>query len=305
MADIGLATQLPAAVAARRAEARAAWALSAPALLLMVLLLLLPAAAVLVLSFTDYELGARSVSFVGLDNYASLWGDRIFRRSVANTMLYAAIVTPASVGLGLLVALLIEAEPRFRTLFRTIYFMPVVSLIVAMATAWQYLLHPTIGPVNALLRLVHLPGLNWLGSSDLVLLSLAGIGTWQQVGFNMVLFLAGLTAIPRDLYAAAEMDGIRSAWDRFATVTWPLLAPTTLFVVTISLINAVKVFETVAALTQGEPSHASEVLLWTIYQEGFAYLHVGSAAAMTVVFVAILLVVTLVQNRILEKRVHY
>ena len=142
---------------------------------------------------------------------------------------------------------------RLRALFRTAYFLPVVSLTVAMATVWQYLMHPAIGPLNLLLHAAGLPMVNWLGSSDNVLPALALIGIWQAVGFNMVLFLAGLTAIPRDLYAAAEMDGVRTGWDRFRTVTWPLLGPTTLFVVTITVINAVKVFETVATLTAGRP----------------------------------------------------
>ncbi len=302
MADLAVGARSPARA---RAEARAGWLLSAPAVIGMAVLLLLPTLAVLVVSTTDYELGARGVGFVGLDNYRDLLDSRIFRLSFGNTALYAGLVAPASVLVGLAAALLIEAEPRFRALFRTIYFLPVVSLVVAMATAWQYLLHPTIGPVNAVLAALGLGRPNWLGSSDTVLYSLAAIGVWQQAGFNMVLFLAGLAAIPRDLYAAAEVDGVRTAWDRFATVTWPLLAPTTLFVATISLINAVKVFETVAAITQGEPSHASETLLWTIYQEGFVFLHVGSAAAMTVVLVAVLLVVTLVQTRVLDRRVHY
>ena len=153
-----------------------------------------------------------------------------------------------------------------------------------MATVWQYLFHPTIGPLNALLALVGIPGPNWLGASDTVLYSLSIIGVWQSVGFNMVLFLAGLTAIPRELYAAAEVDGARSALDRFLLVTWPMLGPTTLFVATISVINAVKVFDTVKTLTEGGPNKASEVLLFTIYQEGFVYLRVGYASAMTVVF---------------------
>ncbi|HWK45835.1 MAG TPA: sugar ABC transporter permease [Stellaceae bacterium] len=294
-----------AARAMRRVEARAAWGLAAPTLVLMAILLVLPTIAVLLLSLTDWELGAAHLGFVGFDNYVELAHDRTFVTSLRNTLIFAAIVTPVSVVLGLGAALLIEAEPIGKTFFRTAYFMPVVSLIVAMATVWQYLLHPTIGPLNALLRLAGMGGPNWLGSSDTVLVSLAIIGVWQAVGFNMVLFLAGLTAIPRDLYAAAEVDGVKTGWDRFWTVTWPLLAPTTLFVVTITLIQAVKVFETVATLTQGGPSKASEVLLWTIYQEGFVYLHVGYASAMTIVFVAILMVVTLLQTRVLERRVHY
>jgi multiple sugar transport system permease protein len=156
-----------------------------------------------------------------------------------------------------------------------------------------------------MLRLVGLPGPNWLGDSKTVLLSLALIGVWQSVGFNMVLFLAGLTAIPRELYAAAEIDGAASAWERFRLVTWPMLGPTTLFVITISVVNAVKVFETVGTLTQGGPNKASEVLLWTIYQEGFVYLRVGYASAMTVVFLAVLVVLMLLQYRVLDRRVHY
>jgi multiple sugar transport system permease protein len=121
----------------------------------------------------------------------------------------------------------------------------------------------------------------------------------------MVLFLAGLTAIPRELYAAAKVDGARSALDRFRLVTWPMLGPTTLFVTTISIINAVKVFETVKTLTDGGPNKASEVLLFTIYQEGFVYLRVGYASAMTVVFLAILVVLMFVQYCVLDRQVHY
>jgi multiple sugar transport system permease protein len=307
MADLALddGTARRAARDAARAEGFAAWRLSAPAVLLLAALILAPTLAVLGFSLTDYELGYDGIKFIGLDNYAELLGDRTFLISLKNTAVYTAIVTPASVLLGLCVALLIEAETRGRTLFRTIYFLPVASLLVAMTTVWQYLLHPSIGPVNEMLRLLGIPGPNWLGDSKTVLLSLALIGVWQSVGFNMVLFLAGLTAIPRELYAAAEIDGAANAWERFRLVTWPMLGPTTLFVITISVVNAVKVFETVGTLTQGGPNKASEVLLWTIYQEGVVYLRVGYASAMTVVFLAVLVVLMLVQYRILDRRVHY
>lgn len=301
----GTGTAARAARAAARAEAAAAWRLAGPAVLLLALLILLPTLAVVALSATNYELGYAGFAFVGLDNYRELLRDRTFLVSLKNTLVYAAVVTPAGVLLGLGAALLIEAEVRGKAFFRTVYFLPVVSLLVAMATVWQYLLHPTIGPVNALLRLVGIAGPNWLGGSDTVLLSLAFIGIWQSVGFNMVLFLAGLTAIPRELYAAAEVDRAASAWDRFWLVTWPMLGPTTLFVVTISIINAVKVFETVSTLTQGGPNRASEVLLWTIYQEGFVYLRVGYASAMTVIFLALLMVLMILQYRVLDRRVHY
>ena len=286
-------------------EVRSAYWLSAPALLLMLALLLLPTLAVLVLSFTDAELGVSKVNFLGLSSYARLLEDRTFLGAVRNTALYVVLVVPASVVLGLGLAMLIEADDLLKPFFRSIYFLPVVSLLVAMASVWQYLMHPSIGPINMLLNKFGLSSVNWLGSSDNVMGALAIIGIWQTVGFNMVLFLAGLTGINRDLYAAAEMDGARSAWSRFCVVTWPMLGPTTLFVLTISVINAVKVFETVATLTHGGPGKSSDVLLWVIYEEGFVHLQIGPASAMAMVFIAVLLVLVLIQTRVLEKRVHY
>jgi multiple sugar transport system permease protein len=288
-----------------RSEARTAWLLALPAIVLIFLFILLPVVAVVFLGFTNFELGMGKFRFVGFENYAHLINDRAFRKALWNTTCYTAIVAPVSIVLGLGVALLIESETTARSFFRTVYFLPVASLIVAMATVWQYLFHPTIGPINSLLALVGIPGPNWLAASGTVLYSLSIIGVWQSVGFNMVLFLAGLTAIPRELYAAAEVDGARSSLDRFRLVTWPMLGPTTLFVTTISIINSVKVFETVQTLTQGGPNHASEVLLFSIYQEGFIYLRVGYASSMTVVFLAILVMLTFLQYNVLDRRVHY
>ncbi|WP_439271253.1 carbohydrate ABC transporter permease [Pseudochrobactrum sp. HB0163] len=298
-------TAKDAAQAARKYEERLAWKLMAPAISLVLFFILLPTATVFYLSFTNFELGYKDYEFVGLENYIELFKDRTFRTSLKNTAFYTLIVTPVSVFLGLGAALLIERETRGKAFFRTVYFLPVASLLVAMATVWQYLLHPTLGPVNAMLGLAGISGPNWLGSSATVLPSLAMIGIWQSVGFNMVLFLAGLTAIPRELYAAAETDGAKSAWERFRLVTWPLLGPTTLFVVTISVINSVKVFESVKTLTQGGPNKASEVLLHTIYQEGFVFLRVGYASAMTVIFLIVLIIMMLLQYRVLDRRVHY
>ncbi|CAH0342731.1 sugar ABC transporter permease [Rhizobium sp. CECT 9324] len=290
---------------AQRREARIAMALSAPALLLIFCFIILPTIAVIVLGFTDFELGYGSFNFVGFENYAELLNDRTFRKSLWNTTVYAAIVAPASMALGLGIALLIESEGWGKSLFRTAYFLPVASLLVAMATVWQYLFHPTIGPINAMLDMIGIQGPNWLGASKTVMTSLSIIGIWQSTGFNMVLFLAGLSAIPRELYQAAEVDGARSAFSRFWLVTWPMLGPTTLFVTTISIINAVKVFETVKTLTEGGPNKASEVLLFTIYQEGFVFLRVGYASAMTVIFLAILVSLMFLQYRVMDRKVHY
>ena len=286
-------------------EAAAAMLLAGPAAIALVVLLLAPSLALLGLSFTDWELGAPELRWIGLDNYAELLEDSTFRAALRNTLVYVGTVMPTSIGLGLLIAIAIEGGTRLRATFRAIYFLPVVSLLVAMATAWQYLLHPTIGPVNRLLGLVGVAPINWLGSSDWVLFSLCVIGVWENLGFVVVLFMAGLTAIPAELHAAAEMDGARSAWARFRLVTWPLLGPTTLFVVTITAIRCLRVFDTVAALTRGGPNNASEVLLHAMYKEGFTFFRIGYSAAITVVFLAIVLLLMLLQMRVLERRVHY
>jgi multiple sugar transport system permease protein len=288
-----------------RGEALAGWLLTAPAALSFLLLLLAPTLAAVALAFSDYELGQWPPAWIGLENFRELWTDRGFRTSFVNTLLYVGLVAPASVLGGLGLALLIEGAARGRTLFRAIFFLPVVSLTVAMAAAWQYLLHPTIGPVNAALRALGVAGPAWLSSSDTVLFSLGLIGIWEGVGFNMVLFMAGLTAIPRELREAALVDGARGGWERFCLVTWPLLGPTTLFVVTISLIRSVRVFDTVAVLTRGGPNKASEVLLYTMYTEGFTFLRLGYSAAITLVFLVIVLALMLLQTRVLERRVHY
>lgn len=309
MSDVALGPAFP--VAARgedrieRGESLAAWLLTAPAIAAFVLMLLIPTLAVVVIAFTDYELGAPALRYVGLANFAELMEDRGFLTSFRNTAFFVAVTTPASIIGGLGLALLIESGTRGRTFFRAVFFLPVVSLMVAMATAFQYMFHPTIGPVNAALRALGIVGPNWLGSSDSVMWTLAVIGVWEQIGFNMVLFLAGLTAIPRDLYAAAEVDGVRSAWSRFWTVTWPLLGPTSLFVLTITMIRSLRVFDIVATLTQGGPNKASEVLLYTMYTEGFTFFRMGYSAAITVVFLIVVVILMLLQTRVLDRRVHY
>lgn len=286
-------------------QSLAGWMLTAPAALAFATMLLLPTITTVALAFTDYELGATGLSWIWLDNFAELLHDRGFGIALRNTILYVAIVAPLSVLGGLVLALMIEAGTRGRALFRAVFFLPAVSLPVAMASAWQYLLHPTIGPLNAALHAIGIDGPAWLSSSDTVLISLAAIGVWENLGFNLVLFLAGLTAIPRDLYAAAEVDGANSGWDRFRLVTWPLLGPTTLFVVTITMTRAVRVFDSVAVLTQGGPNKASQVLLYAMYEEGFTYFRLGYSAAITLVFLVIVLALVWLQTKLLEKRVHY
>lgn len=293
---------------ATRAALTDLW-LAGPATLAMAGLIFLPVAIVAVLSFTDYEFGARSFRWVGWQNYRTLFADPLARRAVTNTALYAAVVIPLSIGLGLAVALglhgLASRAPRLAALLRAAYFLPVAATLVAMAVVWQMILHPNLGLVNQTLALAGVRGPAWLSDRGLVLWTLAAIGVWQTVGYNMVLFLAGLAAIPPALYDAAEVDGAGRGWDRFATVTWPMLGPTTLFVTVITATGAFRVFETVATLTRGGPAFASDTLVYAMYREGFVYFKAGYSSAITMVFFAIVLAFTALKFRVLESRVHY
>jgi multiple sugar transport system permease protein len=219
--------------------------------------------------------------------------------------MYVAIVLPLAVGLGLLVAILVHGRKRTRSFYEIVYFLPVTSPLIAMATVWTFLLHPKLGPINAMLEALGIGRHAFLSDPALALPTLALIGVWHLVGFNMVLFLAGLTAIPRDLYEAAEVDGCANPIDRFLTITWPLLGPTTMFVIVTTSITAFKVFDTVAVMTHGGPMGASEVLLYSIYLEAFQYFHTAYAAALTVVFLVFILIFSVVQTFVLERRTHY
>lgn len=285
----------------REALTGAAFALPAAALILA--LILVPLAMLVGLSFTDYEIGALSIKWVGLGNFEKAIGDPVFRRAMINTLIYAAIVLPGGVFLGLLIAILVHGRGRARGFYEVIYFLPVTTTLIAMAAVWQFVLHPRLGPVNAALKLMGFPEQAFISDPALLIPTLAAIGLWQVIGFNMVLFLAGLSAIPRDLYDAAAVDGAGGPLNRFMTVTWPQLAPTTMFVAVTTSITAFKVFDTVAALTQGK--FGSEVLLYAIYLEGFQYFKMGYAAALTVVFLIFILAFSLIQAFQLDRRVHY
>ena len=274
-----------------------------PALVLIAAIILAPLACLLVLSLTDYQIGAINVRYVGLANFEQAMGDPVFRRAVANTLLYVAIVMPGGIVLGLLIALLVHARTRSRGFYEVAYFLPVTATLIAMATVWQFLLHPRLGPVNAVLKALGYSEQAFISDPSLIIPTLAAIGLWQLVGFNMILFLAGLSVIPRDLYDAAAIDGAGGAIDRFLTVTWPLLAPTTMFVAVTTSITAFKVFDTVAALTQGRDG--SEVLLYAIYLEGFQYFQMGYAAALTIIFLGFMLFFSVLQAWQLDRRVHY
>jgi multiple sugar transport system permease protein len=202
-------------MAAARREVVSGLAFSIPAVVLLLAIHVVPLITLAILSFTDYELGALDVRWLGFENFARAMSDAVFLRALKNTLLYVAIVIPGSVILALLIALLVHARKRTRSIYEVIYFLPVTSTLVAMATVWQFLLHPRLGPINGFLKSLGFPEIAFLSEPSLVIPTLAVIGLWQLVGFNMILFLAGLSTIPRDLYDAAEVDGAGGAVDRF------------------------------------------------------------------------------------------
>jgi len=299
------------------------YAFVAPALVLMFVILLAPVIVAVVLSFTDYGLGNTSVSWVGWDNYEKIFKHSRYEKMMIATLLYVGVVVPVSLGLGLGAALLIKSLRWGGDLYKTIYFLPVMAALLAMAIVWEFTLNPTIGIVNKTLAsycdvqwLRAWPWFDqgcrdtfplWLGEKEYALWTLCFIGIWQAFGFNMVLYLAGLTSIPRELYHAAEMDGAKSAWDRFRLVTWPMLGPTTVFVVTITAIRSFQVFDTVEAIfpDSGGPAKSAYVMMFVIYEKGIKQNLIGFGAAVTVLFLLFVLALTLIQHRMVERRTHY
>lgn len=276
---------------------------AAPASLLLLAIYIVPMLVLAGFSVTDYQAGSLSTRFVGLGNFVKAFQDPVFLRALANTAIYALIVIPFGVFLALGVALLVYNRKRSRAFWEVAYFLPVTATLVAMATVWQFLLHPSLGPVNAAIKWLGLEPVAFLSNPVLLIPTMALMGVWQILGFNMVLFLAGLTAISKDLHEAARLDGAKNPVDRFLTVTWPMLGPTTMFVVVTTSISAFKVFETVAVLTKGR--FGSETLLFDLYLEGFEYSNTGYAAALTIIFLAIVLVLSIGQTLHMDRKVHY
>lgn len=293
-----------------------------PALILMFVILILPILIALGLSFTNYSLGNDGAEFVGLTNYEKILTRSTYAKMFGATFRYVLVVVPVSVGLGLGAALLINSLKRFGDFYKTIYFLPVMAALIAMAIVWEFALHPTIGIVNQTLEQGcgtflerwdwYAAGCErnfplWLGDRDYAIWTVAFIGIWQGFGFNMVLYLAGLTGIPRELYHAAELDGAKSGWEKFRLVTWPMLGPTTVFVVTISMIRSFQVFDTVEAFYPqgGGPSKSVYVMMFAIYEKAIQQNLMGIGAAITVVFMGFVLCLTLLQRWLVERRTHY
>jgi ABC-type sugar transport system permease subunit len=277
-----------------------AWSFLAPGLLHLMLFTFGPLLFAAWLSFHRWSLIDPARPFVGLANYIALAGNEGFWRAIGNTALFTLHV-PVSMLVALLLALLVRRPGRLSTTARAVIFLPGITSLVAVAMVWQWILNDEYGLANWILGLAGLPQVHWLSSPAVALVSIMIVATWTSVGFQTVLFQAGLTAIPRELYDAARIDGA-GRWHQFLHVTWPGLRPTSFFVFVTSVIGSFQVFGTVYVMTEGGPLHATDVAVFHIYEEAWELQRVGTAAAMSWVLFAIIFVVTWLHFRALERR---
>ena len=288
------------------AQARAAWFFLAPALVLIGVFFFLPVAASLLLSVTDFDIYAIGdlglARLVGLSNYTRLLHDPIFWTAVRNTFYFALVGGPLTVAASLAAALLVNARAiRLRGLFRTVYFTPFVTTLVAVAVVWRYLYHPRYGLLNYLLAQIGVAPVDWLGDPRWAMPAIILMAIWKNFGYNMLIFIAGLQSIPEELYEAARIDGA-GPLRRFRHVTIPQLAPTFLFVGVVTMIGYFQLFAEPYVMTGGGPLRSTTSLVLFMYEEGFRWWRMGVAAAIAFVLFAIILVWTLLQMRVQRER---
>lgn len=287
-------------------EARAAWTFAAPVLVAIALLFALPTAAAMLLSFTDFDIYALAdlgnLRWIGIDNYTDLAANPLFWRALGNTLLFAGLGVPAAIGASLGAALLLNDQAvRWRPMWRVLLFAPYVTTLVATAIVWRYLLGTRFGLINRGLELVGLSPVDWLGNPHASVPAILLFVTWKVFGYNMVVFGAALTAVPRELQDAARIDGA-GAWARFRHVTLPAIGPTLLLAVLLSLAGFLQIFSEPYVMTQGGPAQSTQTLLYFMFEEGFRWWNLGMASAVAVTVFALTLVVTAVQLWIGRRR---
>jgi multiple sugar transport system permease protein len=265
-----------------------------------------PVLAGLFLSFTDFDIYAigrpDTARFMGLENYRQVLSNPLFWQALGNTFLFVILGGPLSVLTSLVAALLVSAKlVRYPGLFRSIFFMPVVTTLVAVAIVWRYLYHPQYGLLNWALGGVGIHPVDWLGDPHWAMFAIILMAVWKNFGYNMLIFIAGLQSIPEDLYEAAHLDGAGS-WARFRHVTLPSLAPTFLFVGVMTMLGNFQLFAEPYVMTQGGPLKATTTVVLLMYEEGFRWWRMGMAAALAFVLFVIMFLGTLIQMRLQRER---
>jgi sn-glycerol 3-phosphate transport system permease protein len=280
------------------------WLLLLPAMALLALFTHYPAVATLWHSFFSTPRGARPAVFVGLDNYRNLVDDPVFWQAFSNNLWFAAGTIPASIALALLMAVWVNGRIRGRGLLRLAYFTPTILPMIAVANIWLFFYTPEYGLLEQVTRSFGFGTHNWLGSQSTALACLMVVTVWKEAGFFRIFYLAALQSMSPHLAEAAAIEGA-SRWHFFRRVTFPLLMPTTLFVLVNAVINAFRLVDHVVVMTRGGPDNATSLLLYYIYEIGFRFWDSAYAAALTMVLLAILGLVALAQFAFLEKRTHY
>jgi multiple sugar transport system permease protein len=284
----------------------AAWLFVAPALALIGVFFVLPVAAALLLSISDFDIYAvastENTRLVGFENYARLLQTPLFWSSLRNTFYFALVGGPLTIAVSLATALLLNAKlVRWKSFFRTIYFTPFVTTLVAVAIVWRYLYHTRYGLLNYGLGALGVAPVDWLGDPRWAMPSIIAMAVWKNFGYNMLIFIAGLQAIPDELYDAASVDGagpVRQFWN----VTLPMLGPTLLFVGVITMIGYFQLFAEPYVMTQGGPLRSTTSVVLYMYEEGFRWWRMGYAAAIAFVLFIVILLATLVQIRVQRGR---
>jgi sn-glycerol 3-phosphate transport system permease protein len=288
----------------RGADPVIAWLLLLPAMSLLALFTHYPAIANLVHSFYSTPRASHPSKFIGLDNYRNLVEDPVFWQALVNNLWYALGTIPASIALALLMAIWVNGHVKGRGILRLAYFTPTILPMIAVANIWLFFYTPEYGLLEQFLGWFGLAGHNWLGSRDTALPAVMVVAIWKEAGFFMIFYLAALQSMSPQLAEAAAIEGA-SRWYFFRRVTFPLLMPTTLFVLVNAVINAFRMVDHIVVMTRGGPDNATELLLYYIYEIGFRFFDSGYAAALTMVLLAILAAAALLQFGFLERRTHY
>jgi len=275
---------------------RAAWTFVAPALVVLGVFLVLPVCAALLLSFTDFDIYALAnldnLRFIGLANYVDVLRTPLFWKALANTVWFVVLALPLSLALSLGAALLLNSPlARFKGLHRTALFAPVVTTVVAVAIIWRYLFHTRYGLINYALSHLGIGPIDWLGDPHWAMPALVLFAVWKNFGYNMIILLAGLQAIPQDLYEAARIDGA-SVWRRFWHITLPGLRPVLLLVAVITIAGYFQLFAEPYVMTRGDPLQSTVSVLYLMYEEGFKWWNLGRACAIAFLLFALILVIT-------------
>jgi sn-glycerol 3-phosphate transport system permease protein len=281
-----------------------AYLLLRPALVLLVAFTHYPAVATLIDSFFSTPKGGRPGVWVGLENYEVMAGDPVFWKAATNNLWFALATIPLSIGLALVMALWVNERMTGRGFLRMAYFTPTVLPMIAVANIWLFFYTPGYGLLEQITGLFGLPSHNWLGDQRTALGAITLVAVWKEAGFFMIFYLAALQSLSPSLREAAAIEGA-SRWYFFRRVQWPLLMPTTLFVMINAVINAVRMVDHVVVLTRGGPDNASTLLLYHLYEVGFKFWDTAYAAAITVVLLAVLASVALFQFFVLDRKVHY